>query len=220
MVDTGHGLLTSALASGQDEKIDYGQDDKAVKIQRHRISNDKPFGPRLRSSVLDTVAQKQFQGRLEDLWDTYCDTEFGDTDLVELGEVVRAMVEFLLDLSAVDSDPSTIVTHPGDVRLSQLVAVRIGYSCPANKDLLGLLDGTRAVIPLHSGDIEEVQGTQPATFQDVLQRGLLPKLVSNFPEPVTYCVSLIERHARAEIIMLTMSFSVAAVTGRTVRGCL
>lgn len=141
-------------------------------------------GFKRRSSVLGTEPQNEYHRLLSELWDTYFDAEFGHTDFVDVGEAVRNMVDFLLDIAVTDPDLSSITTHQGDIELLNVFATKVRCSCIVDKHISRDLDAITSVIPLYCQASED----EPYPYHDVKQlQGT--SAISRYSHVVVYCVS-------------------------------
>ncbi|KAL1610508.1 hypothetical protein SLS60_002177 [Paraconiothyrium brasiliense] len=89
---------------------------------------------------LGTARQKVFQSLLSDLWDAYFDAELGETEQVTIGEAVRNMVEFLVEVTCTDPELTTAITHAGDKALLYRVGCYLRPHCSHNEALLEQLE--------------------------------------------------------------------------------
>ncbi|KAF2117959.1 hypothetical protein BDV96DRAFT_644294 [Lophiotrema nucula] len=92
----------------------------------------------------------EFRRLLGDLWDTYFEAEFGQASHVEVGEAVRNMIEFILDVAATDPSLSTVETLSGDLALLRRVAALIRHHYPNDEDLWGKLVAAVSPVPVRT----------------------------------------------------------------------
>ncbi|KAJ4301798.1 hypothetical protein N0V90_003892 [Kalmusia sp. IMI 367209] len=160
---------------------------------------DESYRPR--SSTLGTPCQNKFHDLLSNLWNTYFDAEFGHADQITVGEAVRNMVEFILEVAATDPELSTITTHSGDTALLRRVAGLIRTRYPHEEAMWRRLEF--AVSPDHSKSQQQRTRMTEDEWEEYYKNSAVPTLETLLRQPVgsrlnigwinntiVYCVSV------------------------------
>ena len=109
--------VSSDLFCQQAQYPEQQVDDATIQFLTPAGTDQDTLSPHQVHNNIDYDRQHHFYSLLNQLWDTYFDSEFGSATEVEVGQAMGRMVSFIIDLMATDCNISNLVVRRGDLDL-------------------------------------------------------------------------------------------------------